>query len=155
MENNYSYLTAISRTAHSVPVRWLKKNRRLKGRILDYGCGRGFDAIQLQEDGFECEAYDPHYQPIMPSGRFDTIICIYVLNVLQKHEQNAVIADVNDRLNIGGKAYFAVRRDIRNEGWRWYDAQRQTYQENAKVDLPIIYKTHKFCIYELDNSLPW
>lgn len=155
MENNYSYLTAISRTNHSVPVRWLKAQGLLKGRILDYGCGRGFDTIQLSEDGFECECYDPHYQPIMPTGRFDTIICIYVLNVLLKREQNDVVADIQDRLNVDGKAYFAVRRDIRKEGWRWYDAKRQTYQENATLSLPIIYKTHKFCIYELDNSLPW
>lgn len=155
MENNYSYLTAISRNTHSVPMKWLKKKGLLKGRILDYGCGRGFDTIQLSEDGYECECYDPHFQPIMPTGRFDTIICIYVINVLEKHDQRALQADVEARLNLGGHAYFAVRRDIRHEGWREHSYNKFTYQENAKMDLPIIYKTHKFVIYDLHNELPF
>lgn len=155
MENNYSYLTAVTRTTHSVPVRWLKQNGLLVGRILDYGCGRGFDTIQLCEDGYECEAYDTHYQPIMPAGLFDTIICIYVINVLETHDQLAVQRDVESRLKLGGHAYFAVRRDIQKPGWREHSFNRFTYQENAVMDLPIIYRTHKFVVYDLHNELPF
>lgn len=155
MENLYSYLTAITRTTHSVPVRWLKQHSLLKGRILDYGCGRGFDTIQLTEDGYEVEAYDPHYQPVKPTGRFDTILCIYVINVIEPADQRAVQADIYDRLNLGGHAYFAVRRDIKNEGWRKHSHNKYTYQENAKMDLPIIYQTHKFVLYDLYNELPF
>lgn len=152
MENLYSYLTAKTRSVHSVPVRWLKKHGLLVGRILDYGCGRGFDALQLADEGYECEAYDPHFQPIMPTGLFDTIICMYVINVLEKSEQRAVQADVKRRLRVGGHAYFAVRRDIQREGWRLHSANRYTYQENAKMELPIIYQTHKFVIYDMKRT---
>lgn len=152
MENIYSYLTATSRKTHSVPVRWLKQNGLLKGRILDYGCGRGFDTIQLSEDGFECECYDPHYQPIMPTGLFNTIICIYVLNVLQKNDQKAVFEDVKTRLVFGGHAYFAVFKKVRHEGWREHSFNRWTYQENAKMDLPIIFQTKRCVIYDFYNE---
>lgn len=155
MKNLYSYLTAISRNTHSVPVKWLKKKGLLKGRILDYGCGRGFDTIQLSEEGYECECYDIHYQPIMPTGLFNTIICIYVMNVLEKHDQRALLSDIETRLVDGGHAYFAVRRDIRKEGWREHSFNRYTYQENAKMDLPIIFQTHKFVIYDLHKKPPF
>ena len=36
--------TAISRKAPSRPMRFLQEHDLLKGRMLDYGCGRGTDA---------------------------------------------------------------------------------------------------------------
>lgn len=51
------HLTAIERTSMSFPTRWLKQNNLLKGEILDFGCGFGFDTDQLKEQGFDwtCE----------------------------------------------------------------------------------------------------
>ena len=37
---NHPYLTAIKRTDLSVPVRYLLQHSLLKGRILDFGCGK-------------------------------------------------------------------------------------------------------------------
>lgn len=45
---NHPYLTAIKRTDISVPTRYLLKNGLLKGRILDFGCGFGFDTDELK-----------------------------------------------------------------------------------------------------------
>ena len=68
---NKSHLTAIKRTKLSVPIRGLD----LKGkRVLDYGCGRGSDADLLGAD-----KYDPYYFPERPTGKYDVILCTYVL----------------------------------------------------------------------------
>lgn len=152
MLNLYSHLTAVSRQTFSLPVRSLMKKNLLQGRILDYGCGRGGDYRFLLDAGYNVDAYDPHFAPIMPSRLFDTIICIYVLNVLLPAERQAVLDDIKARLTPNGVAYFAVRRDIKNEGWRWHDAHRQTYQCNVVLDLPVVKQTHKFCIYKLSAN---
>ena len=73
-----SHKTAITRTKMSAPVKFLKGQGLLQGRTLDYGCGKGFDADVLQ-----CSKYDPHFSPELPKGKFDTIICNYVLNVIE------------------------------------------------------------------------
>lgn len=44
---NHPYLTAIKRTDLSVPTRYLLQHNLLKGRILDYGCGFGYDTDEL------------------------------------------------------------------------------------------------------------
>ena len=77
---NNPQLTAIERTSISFPTRWLKQNNLLKGEILDFGCGFGFDTDQLKEQGFDILGYDNYYRPDYPEKRFDTIVCNYVLN---------------------------------------------------------------------------
>jgi hypothetical protein len=109
-----SYKTAISRKIMSVPARRLRSARLLHGRILDYGCGRGGDSRQLKVKG-----YDPHWRPSDPGNGFDTILCTYVLCVIPSTRgRHNVVSDVVSRLNKGGKAYFTVRRDISDPGWR-------------------------------------
>ena len=44
---NHPYLTAIRRTRLSAPARYLLQHGLLKGRILDFGCGLGFDTDEL------------------------------------------------------------------------------------------------------------
>lgn len=48
---NHPYLTAIKRTSLSVPTRYLLQHNLLKGRILDFGCGYGFDTDELKRQG--------------------------------------------------------------------------------------------------------
>lgn len=48
---NHPYLTAIKRTDLSVPTRYLLQHNLLKGRILDFGCGFGFDTDELKKKG--------------------------------------------------------------------------------------------------------
>lgn len=49
-------------------------------RILDYGAGGGRFAKRMEELGFpHVESYDPFSIPVKPSGRFDIITCIEVI----------------------------------------------------------------------------
>lgn len=105
--SSLAWKTAIVRNKPSAPVARLVRDGRIVGRVLDYGSGRGFDASYL---GAEC--YDPHYQPVMPSGRFDTIVCNFVLNVVESAAtRESIVTDIRSRLADGGCAYLTVRTD--------------------------------------------
>lgn len=101
-----SHKTAISRTKPSRPTKLLFAAGLLRGRVLDYGCGKGFDVIY-----YDLEGYDPHYRPHLPEGKFDTIICNYVLNVVTEVEGEKIIEHIKSLLTSDGKAYITVRRD--------------------------------------------
>jgi hypothetical protein len=60
---------APDRKVLSKTARVLIDGKLIRGRVLDYGCGLGFDADQ---QGWE--AYDPYYRPRKPTGIYDTII---------------------------------------------------------------------------------
>src|SRR5262249_54470546 len=70
---------AIRRGTVSQTARFLDEHRLVRGRVLDYGCGFGFDA-----DHFGWEAYDPHYRQKLPDGAFETIVCNHVANMLTR-----------------------------------------------------------------------
>ena len=119
-----SHKTAMTRTRLSVPSRWIKKECPFSGRVLDYGCGRGKDA-----DILKCDKYDSYYFPAYPQGLYNTILCIYVLNTLPVQEREKVLKDVKSLLAPGGRAYFAVRRDLKQEGV----TSIGTFQETVKL----------------------
>lgn len=118
------YRTAITRIKASVPTRWLIENDLIRGRVLDYGCGRGKDAEVL-----DCEKFDPYYAPDMPKGKFDTIVCNYVLNVVTIEEENEIINDIKKRLRKNGNAYISVRRDNFKPGFNGRSYQRWSKPE--------------------------
>ena len=127
--NPNSHLTAIERTSLSYPARLLINKNKMKGKILDFGCGIGKDVELLNSKGYDIKGYDPHYFPNYPSEKFDTILCFYVLNVLLPEEQAEVLMNVSNLLKPNGKAYFAVRRDIQYEGFRVHKVhKKETYQ---------------------------
>ena len=106
-----TYLTAISRTDLSAPMRKLKDKGMLLGRVLDYGCGRGQDAHRLGID-----RYDPHFFPTPPEGPYDVVTCNYVLNVIEDPKGRADVIDrINSLLAPDGVAYLTVRRDVRED----------------------------------------
>ena len=72
MKDN-SHKTAITRKELSRPIRDFREH--VKGRVLDFGCGKGSDADILGAD-----KYDPHFFPEKPKGLYDTVLCTYVLN---------------------------------------------------------------------------
>ena len=148
-ENKYSHLTAIERENISFPAKYLLKNELLKGDILDFGCGFGKDVETLTKKGFTITGYDPHYFPTYPQEKFDTICCFYVLNVLFKDSQEAVIMAISQLLKPKGKAYFAVRRDLKTVGFRkHYIHKKNTYQCLVNLPFKSIY-LDEFCeIYE-------
>lgn len=100
--------TAISRKSPSLPMKYLKAEHLLDGRMLDYGCGRGFDAKY-----FGMVKYDPNFAPGRPSGKFNTITCNYVLNVVDIVTQIAILDEIKSLLVEGGTAYVSVRRDLK------------------------------------------
>jgi diadenosine tetraphosphate (Ap4A) HIT family hydrolase len=148
-KNKFSHLTAIERTYLSFPAQFLVDKNLLQGKILDFGCGLGNDVKLLQQKGFDIQGYDPYYFPQYPNDKFDTIICMYVLNVLFIEEQANVLMEVSHLLRLGGKAYYAVRRDIRKEGFReHYVHKKPTYQCIVKLPFNSIL-INEYCeIYE-------
>jgi len=141
---NNSAKTAIKRKTLSAPSRELVKANVLQGKILDFGCGRGDDAKRLK-----VAKYDPNHSPEMPKGKYDTIYCHYVLNVLDtKKERVEVVETIKKKLKKKGTAYITVRRDIKKEGV----TSKGTYQENIILDLPILKeKKGGYCIYILTH----
>jgi|AntRauTorcE11898_2_1112593.scaffolds.fasta_scaffold01057_3 diadenosine tetraphosphate (Ap4A) HIT family hydrolase len=149
-KNIYNHLTAKKREKLSFPVRWMQRNGILKGTMLDYGCGFGSDVEFLQKMGYSnLYKFDKYYYPQLPKKSFDTIICSYVLNVLEKQEQSEVLMQISELLNDDGRAYFAVRRDIKYEGYRLHKIHKQyTFQNNVILPFRSIFKNEFVEIYE-------
>ncbi|OCQ98336.1 HIT family protein [Nostoc sp. MBR 210] len=151
-KNQFSHLTAIERTYLSFPAKFLLNQNFLRGKILDFGCGFGNDVKLLREQGFDITGYDPYYLPDYPHGKFDTIICFYVLNVLFAEEQANVLMEVSHLLKPGGKAYYVVRRDIKRQGFReHYVHKKPTYQCVVKLPFHSIYLDESREIYEYNH----
>lgn len=149
---NNPHLTAIERTKMSFPTRWLKSNKLLIGEILDFGCGFGFDVQELQKDGYNIIGYDNYYKPEYPKKKFDTIICNYVLNVLEQNEQADVLMSITELLKPSGKAFFAVRRDLKSEGFRMHYVHKQpTYQSNVKLPYKSVFLNENCEIFEYQH----
>jgi diadenosine tetraphosphate (Ap4A) HIT family hydrolase len=147
--NQYSHLTAKERETLSFPAKLLLSKSLLIGNVLDFGCGFGKDVELLKAKGINIEGYDKYYFPSYPNKKFDTIICFYVLNVLMQEEQTNVLMEISQLLNPKGKAYFAVRRDIRYEGFRNHKIhQKPTYQCNVKLGFKSIFENESCEIYE-------
>ena len=103
----------------------------------------------LQAQGFNITGYDPYYCSQYPIEKFDTIICFYVLNVLFPEEQSKVLMEISHLLKLGGKAYYAVRRDIKREGFReHYVHKKPTDQCLVKLPFTSIYLDENCEFYE-------
>jgi len=136
-----SHKTAIKRQLVSAPARYLWKNRLIIGRALDFGCGHGKDA-----SAYSMERYDPHYFPARPTGRFDTIVCTYVLNVLPSDKATEIISEIRALLKPDGRGYITVRRDLRRDGF----TRNGTFQRNVVLEFPVlIERKGAFAIYEV------
>jgi len=72
-----------------------------KGRTLIYGGDSGTN--------YWCaDFFDPLYRPQMPAGKYDTIVCSYILCFLTPNQRSFVLQDILKRLNKGGLVYFTV-----------------------------------------------
>jgi diadenosine tetraphosphate (Ap4A) HIT family hydrolase len=151
IENN-PQLTAIKRKTISFPTRWLEEHGLLVGDILDFGCGYGIDTDRLKERGMSIIGYDNFYRNQYPKQRFDTIICNYVLNVLEPEEQAEVLIAISELLKPQGKAYFTVRRDLVQEGFRYHTIYKKyTYQCNVILPFLSLFKNKSCEIYEYQH----
>lgn len=152
MKNEFSHLTAKERENLSYPARLLLDKGLLKGKILDFGCGFGKDVEILKSKGLDIQGYDRHYFPSYPQGKFDTILCFYVLNVLMLEDQTNVLLEISQLLKPGGKAYFAVRRDVKKPGFRIHKIhQKPTYQCNVILPFFSIFRNDNCEIYEYQH----
>ena len=104
-----------------------------------------FDFKSIKIDG-----YDPHFFPQKPNGLFDTIICNYVINVIEPEFELEVINDIKSLLSECGIAYIAVRRDVKKEGYR-KKGRGITYQRNVKLNFNILVENKNYCIYKINN----
>ena len=151
-KNKYSHLTAKEREKMSFPSRILYERGLLKGNVLDFGCGHGKDVEELQQKKISIDGYDPYYQPNIKREKYDTIICNYVLNVLEAQDQAKVLFEVSQLLKIGGKAYFSVRRDVKRSGFRkHYIHKEHTYQTNVLLPFSSIFLNENLEIYEFQH----
>ena len=57
-ENANSHLTIKDRKRPSLPLRFLLKNKKLQGKILDFGCGLGKDVEYLHSNKSIVKGYD-------------------------------------------------------------------------------------------------
>lgn len=139
-----THKTAITRTKLSTPAKYLNDNKLLNGLCLDFGCGKGFDCDELGIDG-----YDPYYRNVsVPFDYYKTIMCNFVLNVLQEREWDIVLSSIRKCLCPGGIAYISVRNDKRAlKGF----TTRGTYQTFVELDLPIVKKTSSFIMYKMEK----
>ena len=137
-----NWRTAITRRIASRPARILCERGLLNvPRKLDYGCGRSLDA-----KWFLMDRYDPHFYPELPQDKYDVILCSYVLCVVTEEEQTEIINTIKNLLKPNGKAYFTVRRDLKEQ------IDYDDYSQRI-VYLPFnsIYKHRDFEIYEYEN----
>lgn len=151
-QNLNSHLTAIERTSLSYPARILLNQNKIIGNVLDFGCGLGKDVEILKNKGIKIFGFDPFYFRDYPNEKFDTILCFYVLNVLLPEEQVQVLMNISQLLKSTGKAYFSVRRDIQNEGFRMHKVHRkETYQCSIKLPFSTIFRNENCEIYEYQH----
>lgn len=136
---------AIQHAQPSSMARWLVEQDRVRGRVLDYGCGYGFDA-----DHFNWIGFDPYYRNETLAGFFDTIICNHVANMLTQGNRTVLLKRINDLLAGDGIAYIGVPRNIPNRGKM---APRQRIQNYVTLTLPSVYCDEKMEIYMMTRGV--
>lgn len=140
--------TAIARGKASAPARWLVARGLVAGDVLDYGCGRGRDALTYGWAGWDPSSGEPH-----PLQQYDRVICTYVFNTLpDEHEREATAESIRGLLKPDGAAYLAVRRDrAKLQGY----TRRGTWQGFIHfLELPMLKRTGSFAVFELTRDAP-
>jgi hypothetical protein len=135
---------AVCRETVSKTARFLELHQLLRGRVLDYGCGFGFDA-----DYFGWEAYDPHYRQKLPEGLFETIVCNHVANMLTRASRQEMFQAIQALLTPKEKAYLSVSRKIPKTG---KIAMRKRIQNFVVLSLPSVFCDEELEIYQLEAA---
>lgn len=117
--------TAIKRTAHSKPYQLLiKKGLDKNHKILDMGCGHGFDVDQLRSQGFNIVGYDKYQEGradhSLLQQTYDLVTCNYVFNVIEDPEEREQL--LHQLRSLGKQVLISVRADRKaiKETWKQY-----------------------------------
>lgn len=116
------FATARPRNTLSIPTNILLNSNLLVGKILDYGCGYGFDTQFLKVKGFNIKGYDKYSEIYNKSclliDTYDTIICNYVFNVIDLKEHNELL---NKLKQMSNNIYISVRSDNNSikDNWKY------------------------------------
>lgn len=155
MQQDLSHKTAIARTKPSAPLKYLEDHgyffhSMYRGDMLDYGCGRGFDA-----DHYNMDKYDPHYFPELDRTKsYDIIFCTYVLNVVDEKTELKILEDVSSLLKPTGRAFFTVRRDMPRTG-RVFSGYRQRYSDPNTNKFVVEKKHHHYINHCFSKHGQW
>ncbi|MHC4301886.1 MAG: hypothetical protein ACYS7Y_31880, partial [Planctomycetota bacterium] len=92
-----------------------------------------------------CEGYDPYYSPERPAGPFRTVMCNFVLNVIEgDEERRGVLASIDDLLAEKSYAYITVRTSrAACKG----ETRIGTWQGLITLDLPIVHRGSGYVTY--------
>jgi SAM-dependent methyltransferase len=142
--------TAIVRVASSLPLRAALELMTPGERVLDFGCGRGKDVEELAAQGYRAEGFDTH-GPFglarRPTGAFDVVLVIYVVNVLgHRSDRVEVLRDAWSLVRPGGGLFVASRGaaeiagEAAKKGWPrvsdgfWSNQRRGMFQKGHTVE---------------------
>ena len=149
--------TAMQRGNTSAPLRHLLGRYDIAGlEVLDFGSGRGLDAAAVGAMPF-----DPYHPAVevrqLPSGQFDLVLAIYVLNVLPWADRKQVLDTIRKKVRPGGLLYVAVRPEQEiaalTESWATHSDGYQT-GEGEQVRFQRGY-TRESLLRELDRHGAW
>ena len=132
---------AVKRQSASVAAQWLVDHDLVRGRVLDFGCGHGFDA-----DHFGWDGYDPYYRQVQLIGTYQTIICNHVLNMLTRESRLLALSRIGGLLADDGVAWLIVPRNIPTRG---KIGLRKRIQNYVLLDLPSVFIDDKMEIYKM------
>ena len=81
---------------------------------------------------------------MLPDGRFDTIVCNHVANMLTRASRRQLFHSIQARLVPDGKAYLSVSRKIPRSG---KIALRKRIQNYVVLTLPSLFRDDELEIY--------
>jgi hypothetical protein len=137
----------MSRKTLPAPTRWLLARGFIQGRTLDYGCGKCHDINNLF---FKADGVDPYYRMVEIGTQYDTILCHFVLNVIEEEpERWSVLQTIRNLLAPTGIAYISVRNDLQKLNGC---TSRGTWQGNVKVPGLLIKTTPSYRLYRLTKN---
>ena len=130
-------------------MKYLEKSGLIRSPVLDFGSGHGEDAKWLRSKGYQVREYDPNFDGVseMPDGKYNTVLCTYVLNVLPKNQEAKIVKQVMARLRPNGDAFFAVRGDVKKAG-----KTNRGYQRPVKMNAEIVAKPSGSPIFALSKA---
>jgi len=150
----FPHKTAMARTTPSPIAKLIGEGglaKKLGGvqRILDYGCGRGRDVEYYRKMGFDTQGFDQY--PAFgfsdePSGLFDLVCIVFVINVLPNcWERLQVIKKAAEKIKLGGYMIMVARSpetiefEASSKGWKrhndgyWSHEGRGTFQKGISI----------------------